>query len=123
MNGMILFETYDNDFSQCLLSVVSDFAWRVNDWPPPPHILLWLQSEDAVTTLSEAFAAMAYARACADVSTHIRMDMTRMANHPATLENCREYLGRIKIRVIDALDPNGYNGEAVVWAGDDLRIV
>lgn len=120
MSRMILFESHDNDFTECLLWVVGWLAMR--GFGTDERLLRWLKTNDAVDTLSEAFAAAVYARDCSDVAMDIDRNANRFIDH-VTLEDRRKYLGKVKISVVDALDPDGYNGEAVVWDGDDLRIV
>lgn len=119
---MILFKSHDNDFTDCLRIVVEWLVWRVGS-SHEAQTITWLLTEDAVDTLSEAFAATVYARSHSDVAVHIDKGGCRWKDRTVTLDDRRAYLGKVKISLIEELDPDGYDGEAVVWDGQDVRIV
>lgn len=117
----VLFESHDNDFSECLLNVVQWFASRVSEYNEE-KIRKWLLTDDAAETLSEAFAATVYAKDCADVALDVRKDGVRKSP-PVTLENRRQYLGKLKISIVDRAPDGGDNGESVLWDGEEIYIV
>lgn len=120
---MVLFESHDNDFSECLLIVVEWFTRRAYGGLTE-SLRAWLLSDDAVATLSEAFAAEAYARDCSDVALDVDDDGVRRGSPRATLGDRRQYLGKLKISIVEVL-PEDYdgNGESVLWDGDKLEII